>query len=60
MKMDEVKKLAQEHWNYVEELLHTHGESDDVIEKIGFHYKSAMIHGVKHGAINPHRFIGKS
>lgn len=42
-------KLAMEHWIYVEALLKNHGEDKTTIEKIGFHYRSAMIHGYKHG-----------
>jgi len=34
---------------YVEELLRLHGEDEIIIEKIGFHYKTAMRHGYKHG-----------
>lgn len=43
------KQLADEHWEYVKSLLKIHGETLAVIEKIGFHYKSAMIHGYGHG-----------
>ncbi len=38
-----------DHWSYVKQILETHGESDDVIEKIGVHYRLAMVHGYKHG-----------
>ena len=47
--MDIAEKLAEAHWSYIKELLLTHGEHIDNVEKIGFHYKSAMIHGYKHG-----------
>lgn len=41
--------LATAHWQYIETLLIAHGENARVIELIGFHYQSAMIHGYKHG-----------
>lgn len=41
-------QLAEEHWKYVESLLKAHGEEDELIEQIGFHYISAFIHGYKH------------
>lgn len=44
----EAQKLADEHWAYVEDLLIIHGESPESINKYGFHYKSAFIHGYKH------------
>lgn len=43
------KELAEAHWKYIESLLLTHGESLDVVNKIGFHYVSSMVHGYKHG-----------
>jgi hypothetical protein len=41
--------LIDEHWKYVEALLKLHGEDPNVIRKIGFHYKTAFQHGMKHG-----------
>ena len=41
-------KLADDHWGYVASVLKAHGETDDVIEKCGHHYKTAFIHGFKH------------
>ena len=43
------KKLANDHWKYIEGVLATHNENYLVIEKIKFHYISALIHGFKHG-----------
>lgn len=43
------EKLAHQHWNYVRQILEAHGEDREVIEKVGFHYRSAMVHGFKHG-----------
>lgn len=47
--MNDAKKLAEEHWKYVEELLRTHGQSEEMIKIVKFHYVSAMVHGVGHG-----------
>ena len=54
-----MKKTADAHWEYIEALtratLATPGTSevgmsvDEVVNLIGFHYKSAFIHGWKHG-----------
>lgn len=46
--MSEVKKLAGQHWSYIQDLLLSHGESGDVITKIKFHYTTAFEHGYKH------------
>ena len=45
----QLAKLAKDHWEYVEELLIAHGEKNEDIELIGFHYRTAFIHGFKHG-----------
>lgn len=42
------EELAEDHWGYIKELLLTHNEDDISIERIGFHYKTAFIHGYKH------------
>jgi hypothetical protein len=53
------EQLAEDHWGYVKQLLEltlegTNGSGDDRrIEEIGFHYKSAMIHGWKHRDEDP-------
>ena len=44
----EVTEMCEQHWNYVKGILLTHGENPDVIDKIGWHYIQAMIHGYKH------------
>ncbi len=46
--MEGIKKLAEEHWDYVSKVLKTHGEDEKTIAKIGFHYKTAFVHGAKH------------
>lgn len=42
-------KLASDHWSYIEALMITYKFPQEVIEPAGFHYKTAMIHGFKHG-----------
>lgn len=49
MNIDKSKQLACEHWAYVKQLLLTHGVSIEQVNIIGFHYKTAFIHGYKHG-----------
>ena len=44
------RENAEAHWSYIEALLHAHGEEPEVIEKCGFHYVEAFIHGYKHCA----------
>ena len=46
--MIRAKKLAEEHWRYVGDLLLTHGEPEHNVNVIGWHYKAAFIHGYKH------------
>ena len=48
MRIKRATKLAMEHWKYIEELLHSHKESEETIDKIKFHYIEAFIHGYKH------------
>lgn len=42
------KHLAEQHWEYIEKVLRTAGENEDIIKKIKFHYITAFIHGYKH------------
>ena len=46
--LDEAHKLANEHWEYIKELLDIN-RNTNWIEQIGFHYKTGFIHGYKHG-----------
>jgi hypothetical protein len=46
-KMKTPEQLADEHWKYVKTLLETYGKRTTKREE--FHYKTAMIHGIKHG-----------
>jgi hypothetical protein len=43
------QKLADDHWAYIKDLLVIHGMTDIEIKTIGFHYKTAFVHGWKHG-----------
>ena len=48
----ELEKMANDHWSYVRGGVIAHEEvlSEDTIDKIiGHHYKTAFIHGFKHG-----------
>ena len=47
--LDNAHKLANEHWEYIELLLATNGSTEKDIKLISFHYKTAFIHGYKHG-----------
>jgi hypothetical protein len=45
---DDLKKLIDSHWSYVETLLKSHEVHPQVIKACEFHYKSAFEHGYKH------------
>lgn len=54
--MDEkILKMVEAHWEYVKSVLEMELSEDlqtdkeGYIDRIGFHYKTAMIHGYKHG-----------
>jgi hypothetical protein len=52
------KMLAEEHWEFVRDLLETHVLMEpDFLKQVEFHYKSAMIHGYKHGVDDRERAI---
>jgi hypothetical protein len=48
----EFKKRTDDHWSYVRGVLETADVPENIINKIGFHYKTAMIHGYKHGVVD--------
>ena len=50
MKEQRAKELAEQHWKYIKSLLVNHSVNPAEIEIIGFHYKTAFLHGYKHGA----------
>ena len=41
-------ELIESHWDYISKLLQVHGEPNETIYKIGYHYKTAFAHGWKH------------
>ena len=43
-----LERLVNEHWCYINALLDAHNESEEIRDKISFHYRSAFIHGWKH------------
>lgn len=48
--------LADKHWQYVVDLLRIHVSFwHPELEQLEFHYKSAMIHGYKHGVADRER-----
>ena len=61
MDIEKAKKLADEHWAYVENVIRAEWEAFSTVldcdpsnvdahcKVIEMHYKSAMIHGYKHG-----------
>lgn len=47
--MNKSTKLAKEHWGYICEVLKIHQADEILISLIELHYKTAFIHGYKHG-----------
>ena len=47
--MDRGKQLADDHWEYIEALLNRHSIKLLDLGIAEFHYKTAFIHGYKHG-----------
>ncbi len=43
------ERQADLHWQYVGGVLRAHGINDDEISRARSHYRSAFIHGWKHG-----------
>lgn len=44
-----VLELVEEHWAYLRQVLELEGRAPQIIELVGFHYRTAMAHGHKHG-----------
>lgn len=42
-----VKKLVEDHWNYIKGILAPH-KSKEGLDEIEYHYKTAMEHGWRH------------
>ena len=59
MKKKELKKLCDDHWAYIEQVIrneyddpkstHTKEDIDSYCRRIKLHYTTAMTHGFKHG-----------
>ena len=49
----EIKKIAQDHWEYSKGILERTTRSEltdeDVVELCGYFYTKALVHGYKHG-----------
>ena len=49
--MIDIDKIARDHWDYIKDLLETHGCFEGLSE-LEFHYITAFKHGYKHGLYN--------
>jgi len=51
MKLNDVvrREIIADHTEYMRQVLHASGENEQVVDKILFHYATAMAHGWKHG-----------
>lgn len=50
MQPESAMDLATLHWEYVKKTLKKHGVEDKVLGIAEYHYKTAFVHGFKHGA----------
>ena len=50
MDIKTTQSMAEAHWDYVESVLRSHNERQEVIDKCHHHYVTAFVHGFKHGA----------
>lgn len=41
-------KLVDDHWKYVEGILKASTHDDYEVNLVGYHYKTAFLHGIKH------------
>lgn len=48
--LDGVKELVDAHWKYVKGVLQVHRTPPEIVSQIEYHYRTAMLHGYKHGA----------
>lgn len=48
-KEENINELINNHWDYVNNILITHNLNTITINMIKFHYKTAFLHGYKHG-----------
>lgn len=49
MNNEAIKELVNSHWDYVQDVICTTDPNTASLEVIEFHYKTAMLHGLKHG-----------
>jgi hypothetical protein len=50
-KYNDAKLLSEQHWSYVKKVIlqSNPGINERELETIGFHYKTALVHGYGHG-----------
>jgi hypothetical protein len=41
-------KLVDDHWKYVEGILKASTHDEYEVNLVGYHYKTAFLHGIKH------------
>ena len=53
---EQVEEMAEAHWSYVRKVIEQQHNydiggiiPDEVIDLVGFHYRTAFVHGFKHG-----------
>lgn len=46
---EKAEKLAKAHWEYLDSVLMAHAVSSHERELCGHHYRTAFVHGFKHG-----------
>ena len=47
--LDRAGELSDAHWEYIRSLLVLHAVTDEEVERIGWHYRAALVHGYGHG-----------
>ena len=59
---EELKKMCDEHWSYIRKLVVMHDEHLDpkIVDKIGYHYTTAMYHGYKHAVEDMGKQVDKN
>ena len=50
---NEIKKLADDHWKWVEGFISTMSDMDWEVSSLEYLYKTAFVHGYKHGSQQP-------
>lgn len=56
--MERADTLVRDHWEYIQALLLVQNCDEDDLKMIEFHYKTAFLHGYKHGIEDSN--VGKS